>query len=87
MAELNVHVVSAEREIWSGAAESITARTVEGEIGILPGHEPMLALLASGEVTVRTAHGEKIVVDAEDGFFSIDHDTVQVVAGKASLVA
>lgn len=87
MASLQVSVVSAEREIWSGTARQVTAKTVEGEIGILAGHEPMLALLASGNVIVATESGEKVVVDAEDGFFSVDHNVVQVVAGQAALVA
>ncbi len=83
---LNVSVVSAHSEIWSGEATQVIAKTTEGEIGILGGHEPLLALLASGEVRVTTAGGEKVTVDAEDGFLSVDHDTVTVVAGKAALV-
>ncbi len=84
---LAVSVVSAHSEIWSGEADQVIAKTVEGEIGILPGHEPLLALLASGEVRVTTTAGEKIKVDAEDGFLSVDHNTVTVVAGQAALVA
>ncbi|MBL3686412.1 F0F1 ATP synthase subunit epsilon [Leucobacter zeae] len=87
MAALNVSVVAADREVWSGEASQIVAKTVEGEIGILGGHEPILALLAQGEVRVTTASGEKIAVDAEGGFLSVDHDTVTIVAGKAALVA
>ena len=45
MAELHVEVVSAEREVWSGEATQVLARTSEGDIGILPGHEPVLAVL------------------------------------------
>lgn len=84
---LNVNVVSADREVWTGPASQVVARTVEGEIGILSGHQPMLALLAQGEVRVTTANGEKVVVDAEGGFLSVDHDAVTIVAGKATLVA
>lgn len=86
MATLQVSVVSADREIWSGEAQQVTARTVEGEVGILAGHQPMLALLASGKVTVTQPGGSRIVVDAEHGFFSVDHNAVQVVAGQATLV-
>jgi F-type H+-transporting ATPase subunit epsilon len=84
MAALNVSVVSADQEVWSGEAAMVVARTVEGEIGILPGHEPMLAILAGGEVRV-TLPGEKITADAEDGFLSVHSDSVQVVASRASL--
>ncbi|WP_125098796.1 F0F1 ATP synthase subunit epsilon [Leucobacter chromiireducens] len=85
MASLNVSVVSADREVWTGEASQVVARTVEGEIGILAGHEPLLALLGAGEVRVTTGSGEKVTVDAEGGFLSVDHDTVTIVAGKATL--
>lgn len=85
MASLNVSVVSADREVWKGTASQVIAKTVEGEIGILGGHEPLLALLAQGEVRVTTASGEKVKVEAEGGFLSVDHDTITIVAGKASV--
>ncbi|MGI9823254.1 F0F1 ATP synthase subunit epsilon [Agromyces sp. Marseille-Q5079] len=85
MAALNVSVVSADREIWSGEASMVVARTVEGQIGILPGHEPMLAVLASGEVRVSLPGGEKVTANAEDGFLSVQSNVVQVVASRASL--
>jgi len=85
MAALNVSVVSADREIWTGTASQVIAKTVEGEIGILAGHEPMLALLAQGQVRVTTSDGEKVSVNAEDGFLSVDHDTITIVAGQASI--
>ena len=79
-------VVSADREIWSGEATQLIARTVEGEIGILPGHEPLLAILARGEVRVTLPGGEKITAQADDGFLSVENNTVQVVARQAGLV-
>ncbi|QTX05147.1 F0F1 ATP synthase subunit epsilon [Agromyces archimandritae] len=86
MAALNVSVVSAEQEIWSGEASMVVAKTVEGEIGILPGHEPMLAILASGEVRLTLPDGEKLTADAADGFLSVQSNSVQVVASRAALV-
>jgi len=85
MATLKVSVVSADQEIWSGEAAMVVARTVEGEIGILPGHEPMLAILGGGEVRVTLPDGEKITANAEDGFLSVHANTVQVVASRAEL--
>lgn len=84
---LNVSVVSADHEVWTGEAAQVVAKTVEGEIGILSGHQPLLALLAQGEVRVTTAGGEKFAVDAEGGFLSVDHDTVTIVASRASVAA
>ncbi|WP_166981305.1 F0F1 ATP synthase subunit epsilon [Paramicrobacterium fandaimingii] len=83
---LQVSVVAADHEVWSGAASQIIAKTVEGEIGILAGHEPMLAILATGEVRVTTTTGEKVTAKADDGFLSVENDTVTVVAGNATLV-
>lgn len=82
---LNVNVVSADREVWSGEAAQVSAKTVEGEVGILSGHEPMLALLTEGEVRVSGADGEHFAVDALGGFLSVDHDNVTIVAGRASI--
>lgn len=86
MAELQVSIVSADDEVWSGAASMIVARTTEGEIGILPGHEPVLAILAAGEVRVTIVDGSSITASAEDGFLSVEHDTVTIVARNAELV-
>jgi len=86
MAELKVSVVSADQEVWSGVAKQIVARTTEGEIGILPGHEPILAILGAGEVRVTTTEGSVITANAEDGFLSVEHDSVTIVARNAELV-
>ena len=82
---LNVSVVSADQQVWSGEAEMVVARTTEGEIGILTGHTPLLAVLAAGEVRVTQPGGRKIIANAEDGFISVQDDTVTVVAGAAEL--
>jgi F-type H+-transporting ATPase subunit epsilon len=87
MAELDVSVVSADRQIWAGKARQIIARTTVGQIGILAGHEPILAILAPGEVRVTTIAGEIITASADDGFLSVEHDTVTVVARNAELVS
>ena len=86
MAELKVSVVSADQEIWSGVAKQIVARTTEGEIGILPGHEPILAILGAGEVRVTTTEGSVITANAEDGFLSVENNNVTIVARNAELV-
>ena len=86
MAELTVSVVSADQEVWSGLAKQIVARTTEGEIGILPGHEPILAILAAGEVRVTTTEGSVVSANAEDGFLSVENNNVTIVARNAELV-
>lgn len=86
MAVLKVSVVAADHEVWSGEASQIVARTTEGEIGILPGHEPVLAILGPGHVRVSVAGGGNVTANAEDGFLSVEHDTVTIVARHAALV-
>ena len=54
---LTVELVSAERKVWSGEANFVVARTLDGELGILPGHISLLAVLAEG-FTVRITGGE-----------------------------
>lgn len=86
MAELDVSVVSADRELWSGKARQVMARTTEGEIGILPGHEPILAILAKGQVRVTSVDGSIVAAEADDGFLSVEHDTITIVARSVELV-
>ncbi len=86
MAELTVSVVSADHEVWSGTASMVVARTTEGEIGILPGHEPILAILATGEVRLTVVGGGSVTAQADDGFLSVEHDTVTIVARNAELL-
>ena len=87
MAELTVSIVSADHEVWSGKAKQIIARTVIGEIGILAGHEPILAILGTGEVRVTTSEGAVITATADDGFLSVDNNVVTVVARNAEMVS
>ena len=48
MAEMSVQLVAVERRLWSGTGTFVVAQTTEGEIGILPGHEPVLGQLDRG---------------------------------------
>jgi F-type H+-transporting ATPase subunit epsilon len=84
---LQVTLVSAEAEVWSGEASLVIAKTVEGEIGFMAGHEPVLAILAEGRVRITPVTGEKIVADAKDGFVSVENDRVTIVAGQAALTS
>jgi F-type H+-transporting ATPase subunit epsilon len=84
---LKVSLVSADAEVWSGEADLVIAKTIEGEIGFMTGHEPVLAILAEGQVRITEPGGTKIVANAHDGFISVEHDQVTIVAGNAALVS
>jgi F-type H+-transporting ATPase subunit epsilon len=85
MAELVVSVVSAERALWSGTAKSVVAKTPDGEIGIMPGHEPVLALLVDSALRIEGTDGTKMLVAVHGGFFSVDSNQVNVIAEIAEL--
>lgn len=78
---LKVSVVSAEREVWKGDATQIMARTLEGELGILGGHEPFLGILAPCAVEIFAADGNREVVAVDGGFISVE------AAGRVSVLS
>lgn len=86
MATLHVELVSVERLIWSGEAAMVIARTTEGDLGVLPGHTPLLGQLAEGGVVrIRQDGGEELVVAVHGGFLSITEDGVSLLAEVAEL--
>ena len=85
---VEVHVVTPEREVWSGAVDEVVARGVDGEVGILGGHAPLLVQLAIGPIRMLREAGEvKAVVDG--GFLHVSsHDGLtraDVLASHAEL--
>ncbi|MPQ99941.1 F0F1 ATP synthase subunit epsilon [Modestobacter sp. I12A-02628] len=86
MATLQVDLVAVEKKIWSGEASMVIARTTEGEIGVLPGHAPLLGELAPGGVVrIRVVDGEDLVVAAHGGFLSVTGKGVSILAETAEL--
>jgi F-type H+-transporting ATPase subunit epsilon len=86
VAELQVELVSVDRLVWSGAATMVIARTTEGEIGILPGHTPVLGVLVDGStVEIREVGGEPLMVAIDGGFLSVDEAGVRILAERAQL--
>jgi F-type H+-transporting ATPase subunit epsilon len=86
MAEMTVELVAVERRIWSGSASFLLARTTQGEIGVLPGHEPTLAQLEnSGVVRVDGVDGTSTTLAVHGGFLAITPDNVTVLAEYAEL--
>ena len=86
MATLQVELVAVERKIWSGEATMVIARTTEGELGVLPGHAPLLGQLAPGGVVIiRTDTGEDLTVAAHGGFLSVTERGVSILAETAEI--
>lgn len=81
---MHVELVSIERPLWSGEAKSVSARTTEGEIGVLPGHELMIAALAPGWVVRIDRDGDSpLHVAVHGGFLSVREQGVSVLAETA----
>jgi len=79
--QLHVELVAVEQKVWSGEAEMVVARTTEGELGVLPGHAPLLGLLAEpGQVRIKLAGGQEMAYDVSGGFLSVGASGVTVLA-------
>ncbi|WP_338672992.1 F0F1 ATP synthase subunit epsilon [Streptomyces sp. SCSIO 30461] len=83
-AELHVELVAADRQVWSGEATLVVARTTSGDIGVMPGHQPLLGVLESGPVTIRTNEGT-VVAAVHGGFISFADDKLSLLAEIAEL--
>jgi F-type H+-transporting ATPase subunit epsilon len=86
VATLQVELVAVEKTIWSGEASMVIARTTEGELGVLPGHAPLLGELAAGGVVrIRPESGDDLVVAAHGGFLSVTEHGVSILAETAEI--
>ena len=84
---LQVELVAADRTVWSGEATMVIARTVEGDIGILRGHAPVLSLLTDAVVEIDAGDGEVVKAAVDGGFISVAHDRVSILSEHAVLSA
>ena len=82
---LQVELVAVEEKIWSGEADMVVARTTEGELGVLPGHAPLLGQLAEpGQVRIKLSGGETLAYDVTGGFLSVTGEGVTILAEEAT---
>jgi F-type H+-transporting ATPase subunit epsilon len=89
---LRVELVVPEGEIWSGRADMVIAKTLDGDIGVLTGHTPVLGVLAEGslvrimpETAADAGAGAEVVAAVNGGFFSVADDRVSILAREAQL--
>jgi F-type H+-transporting ATPase subunit epsilon len=80
VATMQVQLVAPDRMVWSGEADIVLARTVDGEIGILPRHAPMLGVLVEYPVTIRRSGEDALVAAVHGGFLSVSDEGVDVLA-------
>jgi F-type H+-transporting ATPase subunit epsilon len=83
---MHVELVSVEARLWSGEATAVYARTVEGQIGILPRHAPLLAELAPGWIVrIQSESDPELKVAVHGGFLSVRPDGVSILAEMAEM--
>jgi F-type H+-transporting ATPase subunit epsilon len=91
---LHVEVVVADRELWAGEANMVIAKTLEGDIGVLTGHPPVLGILAEGSLvrildpeggTDGAEGGQEVTAAVSGGFLSVADDRVSILGVDAQL--
>lgn len=75
---LQVNLVAADQPIWNGAAKSVIIPATGGSMGILPDHEPILALLEDGPVTIVSPDEHRHVFAVSDGFVALDSNKLTI---------
>jgi F-type H+-transporting ATPase subunit epsilon len=88
---LDVHVVTPEREVWVGPATEVVAHGVDGDVGILTGHAPLLVQLAIGPLQIQEEDGSWLKAVVDGGFLHVSTEEgttrVDVLATNAQLEA
>jgi F-type H+-transporting ATPase subunit epsilon len=82
---LHVALVVPDRELWSGQASTVIAKTSEGDIGVLTGHSPVFGVLTEGSVAEIVTDETRIRAAVSGGFLSVADDRVSILAAQAEL--
>jgi F-type H+-transporting ATPase subunit epsilon len=82
MAKLSFEIVTAERVVYSDEVDVLVAPGIEGDLGILPQHAPLMTMLQPGELTVRK-DGEEQSIFVSGGFLEVQGNKVTVLADTA----
>jgi F-type H+-transporting ATPase subunit epsilon len=82
---MHVALVVPDRELWSGEARTVIAKTTEGDIGVLTGHAPVFGVLAEGSLVEIITDSERVRAAVSGGFLSVANDRVSILAAHAQL--
>lgn len=81
---LNVELVSPTARVWSGKASFVSARTVEGDLGILSDHAPLFGVLVDGAVSIKGIDGSTTEFTVSGGFISVSNNRVSILTETVS---
>jgi F-type H+-transporting ATPase subunit epsilon len=76
---LNVELVSPQERVWSGQAKYISARTIEGDLGVLTDHAPLFGVLVDGVVRIDGIDGTSTEFTVHGGFISVSNNRVSIL--------
>jgi F-type H+-transporting ATPase subunit epsilon len=76
---LNVALVSPTEQVWTGEASFVSARTTEGDLGVLPGHTPLFGVLVDGLVSIKGTDGSTQEFNVKGGFLSVSNNRVSIL--------
>jgi F-type H+-transporting ATPase subunit epsilon len=82
---LHAELVIPDRELWSGEATTVIAKTLEGDIGVLTGHSPVFGVLSEASVVRILTEDSEVRAAVSGGFLSVHEDQVSVLAAQAQL--
>jgi F-type H+-transporting ATPase subunit epsilon len=82
---LRVALVVPDRQLWSGQASMVIAKTSEGDIGVLTGHSPVFGVLAEGSLVEIVSDETRVRAAVSGGFLSVADDNVSILAAQAQL--
>jgi len=85
MSKMTVEVVTPERVVYSGQAEMVIARGVQGDLGILPNHMPLVSPLKIAPVRIKTEGDKEVSMAVSGGFMEVRGDKVTILAETAEL--
>ena len=82
---LQVALVVPDRELWSGQANMVIAKTQDGDIGVLTGHSPVFGALTEGSIAEIITDEQRVRAAVSGGFLSVADDRVSILAAQAEL--
>ncbi|HJZ07564.1 MAG TPA: F0F1 ATP synthase subunit epsilon, partial [Trebonia sp.] len=88
---MHVELLMPDRSLWSGEAGLVIAKTLDGDIGVLPGHAPVFGILSPGslvrirEVPGNESTGDVVRAAVRDGFLSVTNDRVSILTSVGLL--
>jgi len=87
MKPFQVSIVTPEKKVWEGQAHSLIAPGLDGYLGVLANHAPLLGALGDGELTLKIENESDLKINLKGGFLEVLHNHVTLLADQAEILA